>query len=177
MENEKMKEGKPMELDGKWFSPTILTIFLSHFSLGVLLVVAAYNEQDISKIITEYLLKGTLFISGISLMASTFLSKKEQDIPKGNSRIFKIVKYSMVGVLFFQGILYGASYGNNSQMILTTTQVIYSVVLYIFAIILLGCFNYFNRMEKNYMDDSNETMSSIINKSKSKNDGDDIDYD
>lgn len=177
MENAKLKEVKPIELEGEWIFPTILTILLSHFSLLVLIVITAYNEQDVSKVITEYLLKGTLFISGISLMASTFLSKKEQDIPKSNLRIFKIVKCCMGTTLFFQGILYGASYGNNSQMILTTTQVIYSVCLYVCAIVLLGYFNYFNRTEKKYIDDSIEIMNSIINKSKDKNDGDGIAYD
>ena len=177
MENVIIKEVKPIELEGKWIRSTVLTITLSHFSLLVLIVITAYNEQDIFKVITEYLLQGTLFISGISLMASTFLSKKEQEIPKCNLVKFNNVKLGMVSTLFFQGILYGVSYSSNSPMTLTNSQVITSMLLYIITIILLCSFNYFNRMEKKYIDDSIETMNSIITKSKDNNDGDGIAYD
>ena len=81
-------------------------------------------------------------------------------------------------VTFVQGIFYGVVYDTSQYSInLEKKQLVFSVILYVIAIICLFMFNYFNRTEKSFLDESKEVNNEFTESSKMKVEEGDVEFD
>ena len=176
-----MKGRNKLELEGKWLPTTLTTLLLSHLGYGVALIsiISAGGAWGaLSESFIRYLSQGSLIISCISLLASALFRKEEKRIPEQNVKYLSFITKSMYTVTFVQGIFYGVVYDTSQYSInLEKKQLVFSVILYVIAIICLFMFNYFNRTEKSFLDESKEVNNEFTESSKMKVEERDVEFD
>nr|WP_315528888.1 hypothetical protein [Carnobacterium maltaromaticum] len=160
---ERLKDNRDnkTELEGTWFTNVVLTIVLSHLSLIFLMAHRIYFQQDLMVTLGEYCLKGTLYISGISLMSTTLLNKKNEEIPKKNKKKMEIIKILLSLILCIQAVFYSYSVDSSSIIVLNDYQIGISIFLYMLSLLLFSSFSFFNRKEIDYDESEKEKRKEL----------------
>ncbi|MDU5510873.1 hypothetical protein [Enterococcus gilvus] len=164
-----MKKEAKIVLEGRWFWPTLITLLLSHLGYFIALMTVLFNNSNLKDSFSAYLMQGSLLTSAITLLISTVVRKEDQNIPKSNVKKIGNISKIIYLIILVQGIFYGVVYDSLKYKIeLEESQKSISIFLYVITIIILFLFNYYNRVEKAYVDQQAEESTNFKNKSKMK---------
>lgn len=173
-----MKKETKIVLEGKWFWPTLITLLLSHLGYFIALMTVFFNNSNLKDSFSAYLMQGSLLTSAITLLISTVVRKEDQNIPNSNVKKIGCITKCIYLIILIQGIFYGVVYDPLKYTIkLEGFQEKTSIFLYIITIIILFLFNYYNRVEKAYVDEIKEESKVFENKSKMSVPNEEINYD
>ncbi|RAI79058.1 hypothetical protein BFS35_012635 [Macrococcoides goetzii] len=173
----------PVELKGDWICKSIITLFFSHLGLWFALLYSIYSSfNNFSLIVMNYILKGTLFISGVSLVSSLILNNKSNDkenisissdVKNSNNKrlekinIVKLIRNFLIVSMIFMALFYSFGIKTNPTSVkLNVYQMFLSISIYLFTIYLFILYRYFDRDEVSLNEKSEKEVNSITHKAK-----------
>jgi|GEM_PF-2521701 hypothetical protein len=160
-----IKKLKGKQYNEKWKFNTLKMILLSLTSILITIVVTMYKDfKSVNKCLYNSLGTGTLFV--ISLSLSINLLSEKDGIAEENKYFIKGLKVVQIILMVLISLFYGSSYDEyDTKFKLEFGQIIWSFIIYILTIIVIGFFNYLNRTD-NLNDAITESEdNSIIEKS------------